>query len=125
MHRLQILPPDGFTFISCKFGHQVVPLALVANLAARWRHLHKLQIWPPDGATFIISWPVIVLLVSSARIESVSSSARVTSDKSQERCDTDEQTSGPIHILDPDKNMDTNIDDKYHTSGQSLVFAHF
>ena len=31
----------------------MAPLALVANLATRWRHLHKLQIWPPDGATCI------------------------------------------------------------------------
>ena len=31
----------------------MAPLALVANLATRWRHLHYLQIWPPDGATCI------------------------------------------------------------------------
>ena len=30
----------GTTYISCKFGHQMAPLALVANLATRWRHLH-------------------------------------------------------------------------------------
>ena len=26
--------------LSCKFGHQMAQLALVANLATRWRHLH-------------------------------------------------------------------------------------
>ena len=31
----------------------MAPLALVANLATRWRHLHLLQIWPPDGTTCI------------------------------------------------------------------------
>ena len=41
----------GITNISCKFGHQMAPLALVANMATRWRHLHYLQIWPPDGVT--------------------------------------------------------------------------
>ena len=30
----------GSTCISCKFGHQMTSLALVANLATRWRHLH-------------------------------------------------------------------------------------
>ena len=39
--------------IGSKFGHQVAPLALFANLTTRWRHLHELQIWPPDGATCI------------------------------------------------------------------------
>ena len=29
----------------------MAPLALVAKLTIRWRHLHKLQIWPQDGAT--------------------------------------------------------------------------
>ena len=52
---MQIWPPDGATCISCKFDHQMAPLALVANLATRWRHLHWLQIWPPDGATCISS----------------------------------------------------------------------
>ena len=33
----------------------MAPLALVPNLATRWRHLHWLQIWPPDGTT-CISW---------------------------------------------------------------------
>ena len=28
-------------------------LALVVNLATRWRYLHQLQIWPPGGATCI------------------------------------------------------------------------
>ena len=31
----------------------MAPLALVPNLATRWRHLHWLQIWPPDGPTCI------------------------------------------------------------------------
>ena len=31
----------------------MAPLAFVANLTTRWRHLHYLQIWPPDGATCI------------------------------------------------------------------------
>ena len=33
----------------------VAPLALVPNLATRWRHLHELKNWPPDGATGISS----------------------------------------------------------------------
>ena len=36
-----------------KFSNNVTPLALVAYLATRWRHLQKLQIWSPDGATCI------------------------------------------------------------------------
>ena len=40
-------PPDGTTFISCKFGDQTVPLALFANLATRWHHRHELQIYQP------------------------------------------------------------------------------
>ena len=31
----------------------VAPLALVPNLATRWRHLHELKNWPQDGATGI------------------------------------------------------------------------
>ena len=31
----------------------VAPLALVPNLATRWRHMHELKNWPQDGATFI------------------------------------------------------------------------
>ena len=38
-----------------KFGHQLAPLALVANLATRWSHLVWFQIWPPGGATCINS----------------------------------------------------------------------
>ena len=30
LHQLQNYPPDGATCISCKFGHQMAPLALVA-----------------------------------------------------------------------------------------------
>ena len=40
LHYLQIWPPDGATCISCKYGHQMAPLALVANLATIWHHLH-------------------------------------------------------------------------------------
>ena len=29
LHKLQIWPPDGAICISCKFGHQMAPLALV------------------------------------------------------------------------------------------------
>ena len=32
--------PDGATCISCKFGHQMAPLAIVINLTTRWHHLH-------------------------------------------------------------------------------------
>ena len=35
----------GQASISYKSGHQVAPLALLANLATSWRHMHKLQIW--------------------------------------------------------------------------------
>ena len=42
---------DSMTWI--KFSNNVTPLALVAYLATRWRHLHKLKIWRPDGATCI------------------------------------------------------------------------
>ena len=62
-------------------------LALVANMATRWRHLHRLQIWPPDGATCIsciATLPWIALLALSVSIELVSSSARVTSVKFQQ-----------------------------------------
>ena len=46
------LPGNGEqSCISCKFGHQMAQLVLVANLATRWRHMHRLQIWPPHGAT--------------------------------------------------------------------------
>ena len=66
--------PDGATCISSKFGHQMEPHALVANLATRgttcisykldhqvesfasvaklstrWCYLYKLEIWPPYG----------------------------------------------------------------------------
>ena len=55
LHLLQIWPPDGATCNSCKFGHQMAPLALDTNLATRWHHLHQLQIWPSDGATCIVT----------------------------------------------------------------------
>ena len=37
---------------SCKFGHQMAPLALVTKLAARWLYLHWLHIWPPHCTTW-------------------------------------------------------------------------
>ena len=40
MHLFEIHPPGGVTCIRKKFGHQVAPLALVRNLATRWRQLH-------------------------------------------------------------------------------------
>ena len=40
LHQLKIWPQDGATYISCKFGHQMVPLALFANSATRWHQLH-------------------------------------------------------------------------------------
>ena len=49
----QIWPPDGANCISCKFAHQMAPLALVPYLTTRWHHLHWLQTWPPDGTTWI------------------------------------------------------------------------
>ena len=55
--------------MNCKFGHQVVPLALVSILATRWRHLHCYIAWDCP-------------LTSSVGIELLSSSARVTSVKS-------------------------------------------
>ena len=41
--------------ISWKFDHQVAPLALVSNLATRWRHLYwlKTYIWPLSGTNSI------------------------------------------------------------------------
>ena len=40
LHWLQVWPPDAAICFSCKFGHQMAPLALVSNLATRWHHLH-------------------------------------------------------------------------------------
>ena len=39
---------DSVTWI--KFSKNMAPLALVANLPTRWRHLYSSQMWPPDGA---------------------------------------------------------------------------
>ena len=53
---------DSVTCISCKFGHQMAPLALVENLfdhqmapdsKFRYHNLYKLHIWPPSGTTWI------------------------------------------------------------------------
>ena len=73
--------------------HLMVPLALVQNLVIRWRHLHWFQSLPPGGATSISKCAWIALLVSSARIELVSSSTRDTSDKSAKHY---LETPGPI-----------------------------
>ena len=35
-----LIAEGGFTCFSSKFGHQMAPLALVANLANRWHHMH-------------------------------------------------------------------------------------
>ena len=35
-----------------EFGNNTAPLALVATLATRWRHLHYLKICPPYGTTY-------------------------------------------------------------------------
>ena len=95
------------TWIGYKFGHQMVPLAFITNLATRWRYLHQLQFRPLGGATcigwklaplafiqnlvirwchlhWLQIWPPgcvtwIALLALSVSIESVSSSAGVTS----------------------------------------------
>ena len=40
----------------------MAPLALVANLATRWRHLHCFQSWPPDCVTCIATLPWMDLL---------------------------------------------------------------
>ena len=84
----------GTTCIRCKFDHQITPLALVANLATRWRHLHCIQRWPPDCVTCIATLPWIALLALSVSIELVSSSARVTSVKSQQGLLTQSLTEG-------------------------------
>ena len=50
-----ILLTEADTCTSDKFCHQMVPFALVVNLATRWCYLHQLQIVPPGGATCIWS----------------------------------------------------------------------
>ena len=40
LHKLQIWPPDGTTWIGSKCCHQVAPFALFAKLATRLCHLH-------------------------------------------------------------------------------------
>ena len=54
-------------------------LALVVNLAYRWRHLHwyKFQVWSSVGATCIAALPWIVLLTSSVGIDFLSFLARI------------------------------------------------
>ena len=41
------------TYKCSNFGYQVASLALVTNLATRWRHLRWFQFWPPGGTTCI------------------------------------------------------------------------
>ena len=97
LHWFQIWPPDGpictsykfyhqiaqlalvATCISCKIGHQLVPLTLVTNFATRWHNLHWSKIWPPGWVAFIATMPWIVLLALSVSIGLVSPSARITS----------------------------------------------
>ena len=54
LHQLQNYPPDGATCLSCKFGHQLVLLALVANLATRLRAKEEapISIRIPTAPTF-------------------------------------------------------------------------
>ena len=40
LNKLQIWSPDGATWITSKFGHQIALLALVPNLVTRSHHLH-------------------------------------------------------------------------------------
>ena len=40
-HWFQFWPPCCDIYFSYKFGHQMAPLALFANLATRWHHLHN------------------------------------------------------------------------------------
>ena len=45
---------DSVTCISCKFGHQVTPLVLVAYLTTKWHNLDWFKIWSSGGATCIV-----------------------------------------------------------------------
>ena len=65
LHKNKTLPEaQGTQGIACKLELSlqlmVAPLALVPNLATRWRHLHELKNWPQDGATCIscMSWKI-------------------------------------------------------------------
>ena len=51
LHKLQIWPPDGATFISCKFGHQMAPLHKSTSLALP----HCLEL-PPWHYQQVLSW---------------------------------------------------------------------
>ena len=57
-----IMPQDGATCTSCKFGQQMAQLGLVQNLVIRWCHFHCLQSWPPGNVTCIATLPWIALL---------------------------------------------------------------
>ena len=49
------------SWIGCKFGHQIAPIALItnlvhasfSNLATRGHHLHWFKVWSSGGATCI------------------------------------------------------------------------
>ena len=53
--------PSDTTCICSKFGHQMAPLALVPNLAIRWRHLQMLLIWPP-GCVTLLPWDALLMM---------------------------------------------------------------
>ena len=38
-----------------KSSNNKAPLAWIANLTTRWRHLHLFQFWPPHSATYFSS----------------------------------------------------------------------
>ena len=91
----------------------MAPLALVANLTTRWRHLHCLQSWPPGCVTCIATLPWIALLALSVSIGLVSSSARVTSVKSAKHlldgATCIGQRSDPMVYLGPIKSHTLNM----------------
>ena len=94
-----------------KFGNNMAPLAFVANLTTRWRHLHKLQIWPPDG-TCIATLLWIALLALSVSIDLVSSSARVTSPNQQNGSPLQQNGSQNQQVLNPLQQVGSSRIDK-------------
>ena len=49
----QVCPPGGVSCISSNFGHQVALLAVVENLASRWRYLYSCKC----GQQFVLLAP--------------------------------------------------------------------
>ena len=92
----------------------MAPLALVPNLATRWRHLHWFQNWPPGCLTCIATLPLNAFLALAVGIDLVTSSARVPSVKSQKCLSLTERhldpTIGPQVYLGPIKSavVETN-----------------